>query len=362
MHCSFTAITAIALSLVYPATAQETFNTPNRVYHNVVVTAVRQHPVPQDDDVAPPAPPPTPPGIEEDAEMRNGECVRFLGQKQCAPSEGEVAARLIASGPAELNIDDSVKPSAVGFVRDHWPFVIDFAPQPDTITVLKVRLYHRRILLLGLPIPIAYYEVAFRQVIDIGGEGGRRVAVLPDMDFSQSQDGAIGSDVRVARYDIRSYRLENGEPLRQNGRLVRAPVEIFGMGAGPNAVGSITINDIRFGPPQVRIPPQGQTPTSASYSFHLDRNYNLASAFVARCVNLVCNRDEQVVGRLVSPFGGQNIQGAWTVRPNAKSGDYAVTIRAWLDCGGTANPQAIKNCEDQAAWAFGRAKPVKLVP
>ena len=278
-------------------------------------------------------------------------CIKLFGTQQCAPQEKEVAAGLIASGPTSVSLDDPQRPSVTGFVRNHWPVVIDFEPQPGTMTVLKIRLYHRRWFL-------PFLEVADRQVIDFNSMGGRRIAVVPMLELQETPGDATSPDVRVASYSIRSYRLQNGVPLRHNGRLVRAPVEVFGIGAGPRAVGSFTLRNVTFGPAQVRIPRQGQPAFIARYRYVLDRDFDLVSATLARCKQ-VCLESSKPLSN-PPPYHGV-WTGNWNIDSRARASDYAIVIRAWLNCGGASAADQIRACADKTAWAFGRAKPVTLI-
>jgi hypothetical protein len=342
------AIGALALLMTASGSAQNEIYDNNQVapavpaqYHDVVSPQILGHEVPQDQED------PEVPSANPD---ENPPCVRLFGQMQCAPEEKEIAAKLIARGPADISIDNPERPTVTGFVHDRWPVVIDFAPQPGTMTVLKVRLYHRRLL-------FSYLEVASRQVIDFNSTGVRRIAVVPALDLLETRTSAANAGVRVAKYSIRSYRLRNGVPELHNGRLVRAPVEIFGIGAGPQAAGSFTLRNVTFSPAQLRIPHQGQVPALASFGFNLDRDFDLVTATVARC-GQVCSEMSSPVATMQRALPGRK-NGNWPVDFRARPSNYAIVIRAWLTCGGAPADQ-IRFCEDKAAWAFGRAKPVSL--
>ena len=284
-------------------------------------------------------------------DSQNGACIKLFGSWQCAPEEKEVAAGLIANGPSSISLDSPTSPSVTGFVRNHWPVVIDFQPQPGTMTVLKVRLYHRRWFL-------PFLEVADQQVIDFNSKGGRRIAVVPMLELQETPADRESSDVRVASYSVRAYRLQDGVPMHHGWGLVSAPVEVFGIGAGPRAAGSFTLRDISFGPPQVRIPAQGQPDIIARYHYVLDRDYDLVSATLARCKQ-VCTEMMRPLAN-PPPYHGE-WTGNWQINSKAKASDYGIVIRAWLNCGGASTGDQIRACEDKAAWAFGRAKPVTLI-
>jgi hypothetical protein len=122
-------------------------------------------------------------------------------------------------------------------------------------------------------------------------------------------------------------------------------------------VGSFTLRKVTFEPPAVRIPPQGEKPFIARYSYVLDRDFDLVTATLARC-GQVCKESSKPLAS-PPPFHG-TWTGNWLVDSAAKPSDYAIVIRAWLNCGGASAADQVRACGDQAAWAFGRAKPVTL--
>ena len=97
-----------------------------------------------------------------------------------------------------------------GYSASNWPFLLDIYSQPGTRTWLEVRFKGDK----------------HSQSVDLTRpEGGRRVA------FVQLPPASGG--VRVARYSIHSVLERQGqEPLYM-------PIIIYGIGAGPGAVGAI---------------------------------------------------------------------------------------------------------------------------
>ena len=282
---------------------------------------------------------------EEDDESRPPEGACFLGL--CAREEREIAATLVRSGPDRGSCREVAKPSVVGLVRNGWPVVIDFEPEPGTFTVFRVKLYHRR---WSLP----YYEIAFQQVLDPDGTGGRRTVVIPALELT----GQAGAGVRVARYDVRSFRLANGELVRAHHRLVTAPVTVYGMGAGPHAVGSMTVLDVHFlGPATIRVPARNSR-QDVRFSYRLTRDYD-AVAGVPRFCNPRCSDVLPRIGPLPR-FRGAPQTGLWTVTHRARVGNYGMDVRAWLQCGGASAVQALASCADDAAWTFATAPALRL--
>lgn len=121
--------------------------------------------------------------------------------------------------PQELDADGPKFPSRPilggfqihGYAAAGWPFAVDIETQPRTYTWLELRYEHRRE-------PV---------IIDLSRpEGGRRVQLvrLPGDDGS----------VQVARYSLHSALLPHGQ------RASDMPMTVYGIGAGPNAVGMLS--------------------------------------------------------------------------------------------------------------------------
>ena len=97
-----------------------------------------------------------------------------------------------------------------GYAASNWPFALDIYTEPGTRTWLEVRFKHDN----------------QSQSVDLTRpEGGRRVAFI--------QLPAAPGGVRVARYSIHSVLERPGqEPLYR-------PMMVYGIGAGPGAVGAL---------------------------------------------------------------------------------------------------------------------------
>ncbi len=304
------------------------------------LTSARQLPPPNDSDDAPHQ------SQDTDSTVPPG-CVKLFGSIQCGEEEPLLASRLLANGPQPETATDPLRPAVVSFVRNNWPFVIDFQAEPGTRTVLKVKLYHRRWIL-------PYLENAYQQVLGEDEQAGeRQVIKIEAIDLGDASVATGAGEVRVARYDIRSYRLDGDTYRREQGKLVRAPVKIFGIGAGPRAVGSITLRDVRFGPASLQIPAAGAPPAMTSFQYVLLRPYDVVSAGVERdCPGAGC----RWAGQALSPSAGSvglSPPRQWPVRRNAKPGLYRLQVRAWLNCQGSTPAERFVDCGDEAAWASG---------
>lgn len=336
---------------------------------------------------------------DEAQRERDGVCVKIVVML-CREPETEVAAALIRSGPQTRDESEPGKPSIVGFVRNSWPLAVDFEPEPGTFTVLRVKLFHQRFL-------YPYYEIAYQQVLDPDGSGGRQTIVVDRLQLGG--DPGAGNGVRVARVDVRSFRLVNGRLVREHGRAVRAPVMVYGVGVGPDAVGSTAIENARFRSPgemrsayahagnglrganfgaarapvaligfnawdpvfdsmtlqsvrfedsrPVRIP-TGNASVPLTYSYRLDRNYDAVAADLRYCPqNCRLNR------RLAVPARGDRTPraaGQWSVTRRFDPGDYRVQVLAWGQCAGPPTPAALAQCAHSTAWAAGTSGTVRL--
>lgn len=119
-----------------------------------------------------------------------------------------------------------------GYVRGGWPVVIDFAPQPGSCTWLEVNVGQQK----------------WSHIIDFDGRKGRRLisVAVPD---------DIASSAQPAKYVVHSATPSCARGAGES-PVDRAPsrIEIYGIGAGPRAVGSVAIGDLQFGPSTPNIP------------------------------------------------------------------------------------------------------------
>jgi len=112
-------------------------------------------------------------------------------------------------------------------------------------------------------------------------------------------------------------------------------LKIYGMGMGKKAVGSVAIDQISFGPPQLRINQQDE----ARYSFHSRSDFNKATAEFARVENR--NGVIQVVERINKQDLGELTRNTWIGRDSPRKWDgkdkngetsnglHVLTVRAW---------------------------------
>ena len=116
--------------------------------------------------------------------------------------------------------------SVRGFTRDNWPIVLDFEPQPGTVTQLEVTVGNGR------------HATKQTIVLDPDGSRGRQLMKI--------EMPPVGAPVPTpATYFVSSVpiaSLDTDHPAS-----VRAtPLQIYGIGGGPHAVGSVAIEQVQF--------------------------------------------------------------------------------------------------------------------
>ncbi len=273
---------------------------------------------------------------------RRDPCRDTPGRNDCpvGDTERSMAGTLLQSGPQSTPPARDGNTRVTAFIRNHWPFVVDFEPQPGTRTALRISLY----LHLGpvdLPVP------AVTQELDSDSTGGRQLkkAII---DLPQVTDGAV----RIADYEVVSQR-------RVDGRWQDVPVRVFALGAGPRAVGSVTLNGVAFVEPSATIPPPGAR-ADLHWSYVLKQFYDRVEARAWRsCRTGWCT----AAGAMPTAAPGEpgNWTQTWSIDSRAVPGDYVVFVKAWLFCNGVTAEQ-YRQCGDDAAWAEGHADPIPVDP
>ena len=111
--------------------------------------------------------------------------------------------------------------SVRGFTRDSWPIVIDFLPRKNTRTALDVIIDDHKISTL---------------IIDSNGLAGRHLEklIMPANGWAKKP--------KAATYLVRSFYIDRSGNLG-----APAPLEVYGIGGGPRAVGSVAIEQLNFG-------------------------------------------------------------------------------------------------------------------
>jgi hypothetical protein len=264
-------------------------------------------------------------------------CIRVGKTVSCPTTEPEAAAALLTSGPDPYIASNQSSIVVNGFVRDGWPFVVDFSSMPQTQTMLRIYLFQERFFDPGLRV--------LSIPIDIEGSGKRQLFHLPAMDLHSGKQVGEGQ-LRVARFEIESkYLKPDGKPSKK-----RAPVTIFGIGAGPAAVGSITVSDVSLGQAQsaLQIPKPKNSTVPVPIRYDLKRSFPLVAVRVRNdCKKIFCNSVAYAPTPASASSGLKT--DSWPLSGKAKPGGYRLFVSAWLTCQGAAFP----NCMNDAAWAVG---------
>lgn len=193
--------------------------------------------------------------------------------------------------------------SVRGFTRDGWPVVVDFEPQPGTITQLEVTTGE------------GHYKHSNKIVLDPDGSHGRQLVkvIMPS--------NGDAPDPTPATYAITSVPITNFETPQPRQDL--APVEIYGIGGGPHAVGSVAIEQLAF---------NRANPLGATYSYFAKSEFTKARAQVQRF------RRSNGTNEVTSVFddrkfnlsvGNQN--GSWPgMRPPGPPSAYRLQVTGWF--------------------------------
>jgi hypothetical protein len=224
------------------------------------------------------------------------------GKDRMASSEPGDAASLAKSGP---RIPDKYSMSGLvmqALVKGGAPFVIDFDARQALLRIeMKVQGSE----------PFVYKLKA--------NGPAQEIFRLPE---------SFGAEPRAAVISVQSVK-------DQPGAETPAPLRINGMGMGEKAVGSVAIDQVSFGPPEVRI---GRF-AKARYSFHSRSDFNKVVAEFARLENR--NGIIQVVERVNKEDIGELARDTWIGRDKPRIWDgkgedgevsrglHVLNVRAW---------------------------------
>ena len=136
------------------------------------------------------------------------------------------AQLLLADGPELATSYPDGSFSVRGFARDGWPIVVDFEPQPGTVTQLEVT------------VPSGGSRVTRTMILDPDGSRGRQLVKV-----TAPATGALTPT--PASYVISSLPIAALDVDRPES-VGAAPLRVFGMGGGPRAVGSVAIERVDF--------------------------------------------------------------------------------------------------------------------
>ncbi|MDC8759673.1 hypothetical protein [Janthinobacterium fluminis] len=234
----------------------------------------------------------------------------ILGQQQNTGKDDKRGANeedLALNGPRMLDSYPVGTFAVYGFTNDGWPLVVDFLPKPNSCTWLDVMLNQERV---------------FSRLLDMDGRSGRRL-VRVDLPHG------ITKQARAALYIVQSEQRSCDA-----GAAPPAPVEVYGIGAGPRAIGSVAVDQLLFEPALPRVP---QEPARISY--RVKSNFNHASVEILRYLaspsgliqvqRVRANRADALSPGLIvgQPWDGQDQSGKRSL------GVHRLQVRAWFNEG-----------------------------
>ena len=274
----------------------------------------------------------------------------------CPPTELSVAQQLLSQGPDTSEIYAPFESRAhqfavVGFVKSGWPLSIEYEAEPGTVTVLRVKLYHQRKILI---FPIPFFEVAFQANLDAldsetqSSNPWHRTVKISAVHLSREADAAADEGLHVARYEVRSYRIVDG------GARQRAPLKVFGMTVGPDVVGSVTLSADRFAGEGRQIPATDTPPTIYPFHYRVQKNYDLLKERIERFDdNLLDYRVVRIIGGGHSASQDQGFQVNWRLRRNLRPGRYRASVLGWWRCqAGVTLTNGVLSCPNDPNWAI----------
>ena len=200
-----------------------------------------------------------------------------------------------------------------GYAGDGWPVVVDFLSRPGTCTTLEISVGD---------------QLVSSKPLDWEGRGGRQFAQI-DLPKGTERRGAATRNrnpAKVAMYVIHSRTPACGQP----GPRTPAPVEVYGIGAGPRAVGSVAIENLSFGPARPRFPNE-----QVAMGYEAKTPFNHAAVEILRydvtpdATNVQRVRSTRTDAVQV----GANSGGAWdgmSDRGARSTGVHRLQVRGWF--------------------------------
>jgi hypothetical protein len=202
--------------------------------------------------------------------------------------------------PDAYNMSDF---SIEAYAKGNWPMVIDFELEQRSVVLVTI-------IMEGVE-PFYYY---------LNGNALARhqeKLTIPER---------FGNTAKPATYSIRGLSANFGEAKPVYLRL-------FGIGAGPKAVGSLKIDELRFQPGKIRP----QQKEKASFSFHSHEDFTKAEAEfwqVGRIANgpIIPRRvDVERIRNIVRR--DERVSSSWQGKANGKpvTGQFQLQVCAWVE-------------------------------
>lgn len=183
-----------------------------------------------------------------------------------------------------------------GFVRGRWPLVVDYEPAAGSYVVFTVA---------SPDVP------SFTTVLP--ATQGRRQLLILTIPLS------FGGGLRIANFSIESTASPGDRTLSY--------LRIYGFGCGRRAVGSVAIDQLRFGPQVITSSkPETQLSFHSHTTFDRVRSEFMQIALVDHCVEGQ-KVDDKSINRQVD--AEENVQDTWNAK-KARSGQIQFRVRGWM--------------------------------
>jgi hypothetical protein len=286
--------------------------TPQRAIDDVRPTPPR----PSGDDVArPPSRPRKPFGF--------GFGFGFGLPEPAPAAQPDIGQQLMERGPHFPAVFSMSCVPVHGFVRGGWPVVVDYLPGRDSDVALEVHVPGR-----SEPHVLPLDSTARRHLVRL---------VLPP---------ALGETPTVALLLVRAAKRDGSGA---------GGLRLYGLGAGPKAVGSVAIDQVNFRPGQIHVSENER----ASYSFFSRSDFNRTVVEILR----VQRRDEEIRVSLARarPLDLVVNRGMWVGKTQlltwdgfdgqrrVSTGVHLLQVRAWL------------NAQDEHDWVAAWSPDMVLV-
>ena len=189
-------------------------------------------------------------GVKNTPQIR----VQFPGRKksekekkaQSAESKAKIVAEFIAkTGPEFPAVFSMSSFSVKGFVKGRWPIVIDYELETESTAVITISAGDK--------------QQPF--IIELPPTNDERKEVIRQLPEAFGQNPQVG---------VLSFQaLKNGTGERRPARFF-----LYGLGVGPDAVGSMVVDQLQFQPGQIRP----KLKEKATYSFRALSDFETGSA------------------------------------------------------------------------------------
>jgi hypothetical protein len=213
----------------------------------------------------------------------------------------QLLAALLAEGPALAFRRDGVDGDVV--VRGGWPVVVDYKLEKPGFLLLTIAAEKGEARSYRIPADgTAQADVRRQEVLHLNND--------------------LGDAIQAGNLSLRAYEGTGGD------RPV--PFELYGLGAGGRAVGSMTIVDVTFSPAEIAV----KHDQKAEYGFKVLRSFSQVRVQISRLTD-PGGIPQTIWERLVKPTPGQDdkVHDFWDGRDlkgKISKGLHTFQVTAWF--------------------------------